>query len=107
MHKSRIGIDALRWMSIKPTSSSPSCERLQKPALAPASDVCQVEGCHAHAHPVYQEAGGPITGWLCDEHVASAGYCNHCRVYIADNPESRATWAFYGLCQDCTETLFH
>ena len=36
----------------------------------------------------------------------TAGYCNHCGVYVADKPEERTTWAHYGRCQACTETLF-
>ena len=104
MYKPRIGIHPSRWVTIK-TIDVPSCDRRQAEGLTEAF-VCQNAGCHAPAQPVYRQAGGAIVGWLCAEHVATAGYCNHCGVYIADKPAERVTWAMYGRCQACTETLF-
>ena len=105
MHRPRIGFSSSRWVFVKEVHS-PVCERRQSQESPAGEFVCQVAGCHAPAHPVYQEAGGAISGWLCEEHVATAGYCNHCGVYVADKPEERTTWAHYGRCQACTETLF-
>ncbi len=77
----------------------------ERPGAAPERGHCQHEGCGAPARPVYLEAGGEPIGWYCTAHMSTAGFCNGCGVYVADRPEHRVTWAFYGRCQACTEDL--
>lgn len=105
MHKPRIGFPPARWLFVK-MAPSPACERRQVHTVPTGDFGCQEAGCQALAQPVYEEEGGAIVGWLCVEHAVSAGYCNHCGVYIDDDPAEQATWAFYGRCQACTELLF-
>jgi hypothetical protein len=68
---------------------------------------CDSAGCSAPARAVYQKPGGAIVGWFCEEHMATAGYCNQCGVYIADQPEELTSWVYYGRCRSCTAELFH
>ncbi len=77
----------------------------ERPDARPKQGHCQHAGCGAPARPVYLEAGGAPAGWYCDAHRSTAGFCNGCGVYIADRPEHRVTWAFYGRCQACTEEV--